>query len=318
MSEERFYYSVYGLAVSSNVALEGLHPPTGQGSPLLIDAAKAQDFAAPEGPPHHVGGFEAHWHLSQERWLSLYGEGSGTPMWSLEAHSGGAQLDIRWSDTSQLHDIPAVVQGAGLAMALHLQGAFILHASVVAVAGRAVLVIGDSGAGKSSTAAALVRGGCPLISDDMAVLNVVGEGIVARRGPLRMRVYEGPARAAGWTGTLPKLFRHPIFDDKRYIDLADTLQAETAPVTAIFVLEPRDASADRVRVERLSPRAALGALLRNIYRAPFLDAARAKLAAEQCAWIAGRVRVVSVHRPDGLAALPEIARAMKQYSSEPD
>ena len=315
MSDKVFRYSVFGLDVTSDIALAGLRAPAGSGKPVRIHAACAQDFDAPDGPAHCVGGFEAHWHVGEGRWLSRYGAGSGTPLWSMEAHSGGARLDIRWSDPSQLHDIPAVVQGAGLAMALHLQGAFILHAGAVAVGGRAVLIIGNSGAGKSSTVAAMVRGGCPLISDDMAVLDVEGEGVGVRRGPLRFRIYEDSARAAGWTEPLPKLFHHPVFDDKRYIDLADGTSPETVGVAAICVLQPRGSGADRVAVERLPARAALGHLLRNVYRAPFLDPARAKLAAERCAWIAARVPVVAVHRPDALGSLPDIARAITGFAS---
>jgi hypothetical protein len=199
-------------------------------------------------------------------------------------------------------------------MALHLQGAFILHAGAVAIDGRAVLVIGNSGAGKSSTVAALVGGGCPLISDDMAVLDAQGEAVSVRRGPLRMRLYADSARAAGWAGPLPKLFRHPIFDDKRYIDVPGAAP-EAASVAAICVLQPRGGGTDPVAIERLSPRAALGQLLRNVYRAPFLDSARAKLAAERCAWIAARVPVVAVRRPDALDSLPDIARAIARYAS---
>ena len=315
MSGPLFRYSVFGLDVSSNIALAGLRPPTGPGTPVRIEAVQARDFDSPDGPPQCVGGFEAHWHVEDGRLLSRYGAGSGTPLWSMEAHSGGARLDIRWSDPSQLHDIPAVVQGAGLAMVLHLRRAFILHAGAVAVEGRAVLVIGNSGAGKSSTVAALVRGGCPLISDDMAVLDSEGEAVSVRRGPLRMRIYEDSARAAGWTDPLPKLFRHPIFDDKRYVDLTEGMPAESTGVAAIFVLQPRDPATDRIAVEPLPPRAALGHLLRNVYRAPFLDSARAKLAAERCAWIAARVPVLAVHRPDALGSLPDIARAIERSAS---
>jgi hypothetical protein len=315
MTGPLFDYSVFGLAVSSAIALPGLHPPSGLGSPMRLDALRASDFPPPPGAPHCVGGFEAHWHVEDGRWLSRYGAGSGTPLWSMEAHSGGSRLDVRWSDPAQLHDIPAVVQGAGLAMALHLRGDFILHASAVAVAGRAILVIGNSGAGKSSTAAALVRAGCPLVSDDMAVLDVEGEGVAVRRGPLRMRVYEDSARAAGWAGPLPRLFRHPVFDDKRYIDVPGTLQAESAEVAAIFVLQPRDGGSGRVLIERLEPRAALAPLLRNIYRASFLDSDRSKLAAERCAWIASRIPVASVRRPESLEALPEIAGSITRFAS---
>lgn len=315
MSDGLFHYSVFGLAVRSNLALGGLHPPAEGGSPLLIDSARAQYFPAPEGPPHCAGGFEAHWHVGDGRWLSRYGEGSGTPLWSMEAHSGGARLDIRWSDPGQLHDIPAIAQGAGLAMALHLKGDFILHASAVAVGGGAILVIGDSGAGKSTIAAAMVHAGCPLVSDDMAVLDPQGEGAAVRRGPLRMRVYEDSARAAGWTQPLPKLFRHPIFDDKRYVDPPDPWPSAAARVAAIFVLQPRDVATGPLLIERLPPRAALAPLLRNIYRAPFLDPARAQLAAERCAWIAGRIPVLTVRRPDSLERLPELAGAIAGYAA---
>jgi hypothetical protein len=86
-------------------------------------------------------------------------------------------------------------------------------------------------------------------------------------------------------------------------------------VAAICVLQARGPGTDRVRIERLAPRVALGHLLRNVYRAPFLDPARAKLAAERCAWIAARVPVVAVHRPDALGSLPDIARAITGFAS---
>jgi len=315
MSERSFQYSAFGLAISSQRPLPGLHAPTGGGIPVAVDFQRALDIAAPDAEPHRKAEFETHWHLQDGRWLSRYGEGRGVPLWSLEAQPGGTRLDVRWSDPSQLQDIPTIIQGAGLAMVLHLQGEFILHASAVAVGGRAILVIGDSGAGKSSTAAALVHSGCPLISDDMAVLDFGEGGVTVRRGPLRMRVYEDSARAAGWRQPLPKLFNHPVFDDKRYVDVANAFPEETAEIAAIFVLAPRGEPTDQLRLEPLSPRAALGPLLRNIYRAPFLDAARTKLAAQRCACIAGHVPVVQVHRPDSLDSLPETARAMAGFAA---
>jgi hypothetical protein len=45
-------------------------------------------------------------------------------------------------------------------------GAYLLHAAAVSLDDQALLLIGDSGAGKSTTAMAMVSAGCSYIGDD--------------------------------------------------------------------------------------------------------------------------------------------------------
>lgn len=54
-----------------------------------------------------------------------------------------------------------------------------VHASCVAYDGRAVLITGKSGAGKSSLALALINNGARLVADDQTVLIAEPEGIIA-------------------------------------------------------------------------------------------------------------------------------------------
>ncbi|MFV0475521.1 MAG: HPr kinase/phosphorylase [Pikeienuella sp.] len=54
-----------------------------------------------------------------------------------------------------------------------------LHASAVAAAGRALLILGPSGAGKSALAMELIALGAGLIADDLVVLRPAGDGLVA-------------------------------------------------------------------------------------------------------------------------------------------
>ncbi len=63
----------------------------------------------------------------------------------------------------------------------------IVHASAVAIAGRGVLILGTSGAGKSALALALIGRGAALVADDRVRL--------VRRG--RALIAEAPAAIAG-------------------------------------------------------------------------------------------------------------------------
>lgn len=54
-----------------------------------------------------------------------------------------------------------------------------LHASCVAIGGRAVLLHGRSGSGKSDLALRLIDRGARLVSDDYTVVRRVGDGLVA-------------------------------------------------------------------------------------------------------------------------------------------
>lgn len=89
------------------------------------------------------------------------------------------------------------VVGAGLATVLALAGRCVLHASAVAVDGRAIAFVGSSGGGKSTLAAAACAGGAELISDDVLRLDPGrGDGWSAYRGTTRIRLRDGRAQVA--------------------------------------------------------------------------------------------------------------------------
>lgn len=90
-------------------------------------------------------------------------------------------IDILATDriaVSQAEAGPLCAQffGGAVGLLMALRGMAPLHASAVAIGGRAVLVCGAGGAGKSSFAATLIGRGGQLISDDLSVLTFDGEG----------------------------------------------------------------------------------------------------------------------------------------------
>lgn len=85
-----------------------------------------------------------------------------------------------------------------LPLAATLQGLEPLHASAVAVGGRAVAFTAPSGAGKSTLAAHAVAAGAGFLTDDVLALELDGATVVAHAGPPRASL--SPADAAGLGG----------------------------------------------------------------------------------------------------------------------
>jgi hypothetical protein len=64
-----------------------------------------------------------------------------------------------------------------LGLVLFQKGYFLLHASSVAIGDEAWCFMGNPGAGKSSTAAAFIKAGCRLLSDDLTAITFDEDGL---------------------------------------------------------------------------------------------------------------------------------------------
>jgi hypothetical protein len=84
----------------------------------------------------------------------------------------GCEIMVEPAPSAALIEIETLLMGAVAGVLLHQRGIFPLHASCVELEGRAVAVAGSSGCGKSTLAAALVRRGATLFSDDICALRL--------------------------------------------------------------------------------------------------------------------------------------------------
>jgi hypothetical protein len=320
MNEYRHEYGLYGLNLRSNRALPGLAPTRGDAPEIVIDFAGRTEAAfVSEDEPFWQNGFETLWHRDDGSWLLRYIDERDDGFWSVAFTDDASRLTVRWTDDAMLDDIPSVLQGPGLAAALHLRRVPLLHASVLAVGGGAIALMGTPGAGKSTTAAAFVARGHALLSDDLAALAIDDDGpdagsVRVQPGYPRLRLYADSARAAGFAAdTLPRVFAAAILGDKRFVALSPddgTFCPEPRPLRAIHLLQPRRAGGGEPRIRAVPPRNALPLLLQNIYSSRFLDASRRALTLRACARVAAAVPVYTVEADDDLAALPRLVDAL--------
>ena len=95
---------------------------------------------------------------------------------TLTARRDGTDVRLEFDPSADPRDVVKIQRGSAWLLVRHLQERFALHGAAVAVDGRGVVLLGRSGDGKSTLAAAMCRRGAALLADDAVGLDYAGEG----------------------------------------------------------------------------------------------------------------------------------------------
>lgn len=179
--------------------------------------------------------------------------------------SNGNDVSVAPCVSANSDDVRLFLFGTVFGILCHQRGLFPLHASCVDIFGQAVVLAGPSGAGKSTLAAALVRRGHRLLSDDVCVVDWCSPG-----GP---RVLPTLARFKLWSDSMQYLglsmaqadrVRPGL--DKFSVPEISCHGAEIRKLAAVYLLTA-DARLDcEPEIERIYGLEVLEALVSNVYR----------------------------------------------------
>ena len=200
--------------------------------------------------------------------------------------------------------VRADILGRVIASAAHADGRFVLHASAVAMWGRAVALLGPKHAGKSTLAMALVHRGARLITDDTLVVHFDGRGTaLAAPGVQQVRLWDDSARALN-AATSRVAGAKPIVGGLTPADL----MADDIPLVACYVLGVGDpGSSAPARRRRLSPPQAAIACVRFSKLGGLAGGVDAAAVLDHAAALARLVPVVSATVRRDLGALEQVA-----------
>ncbi|MBV9772415.1 MAG: hypothetical protein JO040_00600 [Gemmatimonadetes bacterium] len=311
-----FRYTIYGLAVRSNQPLPAPQAPDEGPVDLDIHISARPDRSLDwSGPEPVYAGTESLWRLDDHTWRLGYTDHRSGARWDLTCEHG-ARITIRWTEGISIPDLRTFLLNSAVTIALHLRGTPCLHASGVVVNERGALLLGPSGTGKSTTAAALVAAGSELLTDDIAALDLRRHRVRVQRGHPRLRLLADSAAAMNECfDRLPPVWTDPSFSTKRYLDAsADAGGRRRAPVElgVVYVLTPRDAEQGEPAITPLAPREALRWLLGYTYGGGWLDAQRRARLFQSLARVTELVPVRRVHRGDRLADLPKLVDMLSE------
>lgn len=271
---------IYGLHIKSNFVIPGLVAFSSL-PPVAIEVMFAQM------PVQLRGSFEEAkvWRVSQE--LDEHDQPScviyelkGGEFFRLRYADGTefvfnrqcTQIWATWPDSLTLEDTAIYLLGPVLGILLYLRGITCLHASAVEIDGAAVAMVGDSGAGKSTTAAAFAHLGYRVLSDDVVTLNEQGNEFIVHPAYPYIRLWPSSVELLyGKPDALPLLT--PTWDKHclHLIDRGHKFSAEPLPLDAIYLLGDRSSSPSAPYIEAVPPNESLINLVANTYANRVLD-----------------------------------------------
>jgi hypothetical protein len=259
----------------------------------------------------------------QPRWSTVWRLADGRA-WAQTARDGAAfyvrvtgfadfritaeGIAVRVNPTARESTIRHLLLDQVLPIAMAAEGRLVLHASAVCRADLGIIALaGPAGAGKSTMAAALVREGWSMASDDGLLIEAVEDRPIAVPAYPGLRMWPDAADAAGLTGSAIS----EVAEYSAKVRVTAPNVCLPAPLRAVYVME----NAERCRVEALGDRDATMALVEHAYRAEPYDAAALIGQLEACAAVVTRVAVMRLLVPRDLEQLARAARIVSAHAT---
>jgi hypothetical protein len=294
------FYHIFSLSIASEIELPELRGivPAEDGAPDVVIRRVAPPVIDDENRGYNV---TPHGTLLSIEEAGRYLISDGRTILA-ERSPSGSERNLR-----------LFLLGSALGALLHQRGLLPLHANGIEIEGRAVLFLGHSGAGKSTMAAWFHDRGFRILSDDVCVVTINGQGQpIAHPGIPRLRLWTEALRASGRAEEDFEL----AFDDSEKFNVPVAAKESTGPLPLdqIYLLGRAESEANVPVIERLQGVEAVDALVGNTYRGaylPFIGGTQRHLMS--CLHLVGRIPVFSARRRWGYEHFDQQASALEEH-----
>ena len=197
------------------------------------------------------------------------------------------------------------------------EGRLVLHGAAVRLGDRAIVILGNSGRGKSTLAASFGQHGATLLGDDAAMIDWRDEQ------PFVTAVYPSLRLLPNSLGALfserPATSAVAPYTPKRRLDVAGGVGAGEGPcrVGAIFAIAPQ-AAGSAIECRPLSIAEACMALIDNSFALDPSDVDRARAKLREASRLAGAVPAFAIAYPRDYMRLPDVRAAMVAQLNKAD
>ena len=274
-------YSAYGLAIRSDIDLPAL---------AKIDETTPDITIAAGSIPAGAGGENKfrNWEAEPGRFLSTF-FGVGRIL-----VTGGDTIIYDRNEAADDTQVVSIVLGTALAAAMMQRKLLPIHSCSVLTDKGAVLVMGRSGAGKSTMLGGLLALGLPMLADDVTGLELDADGRpIAIPGFPAMRLWEDSLNNLGHQSDGLSQVRS---DMRKYYLPVSSFHGQPEPIRAIVHLTASNEAG--ARFASIDSRERVESLSRFIFRKNFIDGmGMRRFAFERVAKTTSQVTMLRVTRP---------------------
>lgn len=280
-------YRAFGITLCSELLLSELNPGDG-------DCDLSIRFGTVALPPFSkIDGRECVAATEAEAWFLWENAGR-----FLVRH--GREIIIEPDDGVEPSTIRQFLLGSVLAMAMHQRWLVVLHGSAVSVNGRGFAFVGDSGQGKSTTAAALVARGHLPLADDIVAIDLTSEGPVLLPAFPELNLWSDVSHAVGFSGDAPA--PNQMSRSKRQYRFPGDQLISAVPLAGIYRIE----AGSRLELQSNSPSEGTVELFNNSFGPALLPFGTAAPIFQLCSRLATMTPVLCLTRTMNLADLPAL------------
>jgi len=324
-----YHYSAYGLPITVNKSLELLNTvdiinysrDTADKIPhaVSIDLSNSQaasklDLICAKSPSGFENGIKT---AEFDDWLYLGFVKSNDETLGFYINKKNYQIVSTKPASIPNYDIDSFLLGPILGCVSRLLNRICLHASVLEFRGKAFAFVGDKGAGKSTTAAALLQAGANLVADDIAVFNShdtehveVNSGYPAiRLCSSVLPLFDLDAANLRLVTSGTNKFYVPLLPISGNSSNTDSWSFKSGlfPLSKIYVLNPRRKDLETVTMTSLTKQQAAMSLIPHSYGRRVISNQQRRQEFNFMSELSQRIPIVSLERPDDLAQLSQVA-----------
>lgn len=286
-------YRIYGLALASEIALDGLETSSSEPDALirLADTPIQLDQPAAVGP---------WWEAKPGQVLVRIGNVGRFLV------NGGREILVTPLSDSTPAELAYVLLHAVIGPLLHQRGTLLLHASAVQFQDHTIVLAGHAGAGKSTLLFECTRRGGLMVTDDLAPVTIdENRHVRLSRGTPCIHVWRETLDHYGLAADTMRQVRPSL--QKFQVPVAPSAQ-QSAVVSAIVCIEPKPQP--DVSCHRLEGRAAFVALRAYVRGLRIAETLNPAGTFRSIAHLADRVPVFRITRPE--ADLQSVGRVVDQ------
>lgn len=300
LKNEAQFFQLYGLRTASFVPLPEV--PVWPGG--IISDADVQ-IVLEDMPPKVMQAIQAR----GDAWIDIIDE---TDFWftCTGGHfyiTGGNRILVDTSVAESSSDTRQFLLGSAFGLLLIQRGLMPVHGGSVIAGGKAVIIGGDTGAGKSTiTSTLLQKPGIRFLADDVSVLQVRADGVWVLPAYPQRKLCQDAALALGYD--LSNLEVLPDEREKYAVRSTQGWHGQPARLGAIVEIVP-DENCTGVSLHRVQGHGSLELVIRNLYRsfAHFMLGMKPDQM-KRCLAIASQVPVYQLQRPVGVDTTDAVAQ----------